>query len=274
MVRKPRLLNLRLMTRRSFALGVAAVTVGIFPGRAVGRFAWPNGARAAVSLTYDDGCDSQLENVAPLLDELGLKATFFLTIENVDARRADWIAVAKSGHEIGDHTMTHPCRLSGYSVEQFAHEQIAPAERYLDANFGGPKPRSYAYTCGFEGLGRGETVARVRRYVEVLSSTFVAARTVNGPPNDPQEVMAQRYFLNGFEPTYDSDDPHLALAYVEKAIHRGHWAILVFHEVLDTRKASGDTSKAVHRTILEHISRQPVWCAPMRNVFGHVTGLA
>ena len=81
MVRKPRLLNLSLITRRSFALGVAAVTVGIFPGRAMGRFAWPNGARAAVSLTYDDGCDSQLENVVPLLDELGLKATFFLTIE-------------------------------------------------------------------------------------------------------------------------------------------------------------------------------------------------
>lgn len=157
---------------------------------------------------------------------------------------------------------------------RFRHVQIEPAERYLDANFGGPKPRSYAYTCGFEGLGRGETVARVRRYVEVLSSTFVAARTVNGPPNDPQEVMAQRYFLSGFEPTYDSDDPHLALANVEKAIHRGHWAILVFHEVLDARKASGDTSKAVHRTILEHISRQPVWCAPMRTVFGHVTGHA
>ena len=261
------------LTRRTFALGASAMTVGALAGPVRGHFAWPGGARAAVSLTYDDGYDSQLENVAPLLDVLGLKATFFLTVENMDARRIDWITLSEKGHEIGDHTMTHPCKLRDYSAERFVQEQIIPAEHYLDTNFGGPKPRCYAYTCGFEGLGRGATVLRVRRYLEDLRPSFLAARTVDGPPNDPRDVLRQRYFLNAYEPTYDLDGPRPAFRYVRSAIDRGHWAILIFHEVLDARKGEGDTSKAVHQTILEHLSRQPVWCAPMRTVFSHVTGV-
>jgi peptidoglycan/xylan/chitin deacetylase (PgdA/CDA1 family) len=262
------------LTRRAFTAGVGAMTFSAFAGHASPKFDWPGGARAAVSLTYDDGYDSQLDNVAPLLDSLGLKATFFLTVENIDVRLTDWIALSVKGHEIGDHTMSHPCDLRGYSVARFMQEQIVPAERYLDMNFGGPRPRTYAYTCGFEGLGRGPTVLRVRRYHEELRPTFLAARTVDGPPNNPHDVLRQRYFLNGYEPTYGSDDPRLAARYVQKAVDQGLWAILVFHEVLDTREAEGDTSKVVHQAILKNLTRQHIWCAPMRTVFSYVTGVA
>jgi peptidoglycan/xylan/chitin deacetylase (PgdA/CDA1 family) len=247
---------------------------GAFVGHASTKFSWPDGARAAVSLTYDDGYDSQLDNVAPVLDRLGLKATFFLTVENINARLSDWIALSEKGHEIGDHTMSHPCNLRAYSVARFMQEQITPAERYFDKNFGGPRPRSFAYPCGFEGLGQGPTVLRVRRYLEELRPIFLAARTVDGPPNNPHDVLRQRYFLNGYEPTYGSDDSQLAVRYAQKAIDHGHWAILVFHEVLDTRKAEGDTSKAVHQSILENLSREHIWCAPVRTVFSYVTGVA
>ena len=37
---------------------------------------WPNGARAAVSLSYDDTLNSQLDNAAPVLDKHGIKASF------------------------------------------------------------------------------------------------------------------------------------------------------------------------------------------------------
>jgi peptidoglycan/xylan/chitin deacetylase (PgdA/CDA1 family) len=250
------------------------MTVGALVAPARARFVWPGGAQAAVSLTYDDGYDSQLENVAPLLDALGYKATFFLTVENIDERLDDWIALSKKGHEIGDHTMTHPCELSDYSAGRFMNEQITPAESYLDMHFGGTKPRCYAYTCGLEDLGKGVTFTRSNGYEEVLRPTFLAARTVGDPTNDPHKVLIQRYSLNGFAPTYDLDAPNLALTYVRKAVERGHWAILIFHEVLDVRKGEGDTSKAVHRTILESLSTQPIWCAPMRTVFSYVTGVA
>jgi peptidoglycan/xylan/chitin deacetylase (PgdA/CDA1 family) len=263
-----------MLTRRSLAIGAGVAMASSFIGPARARLGWPGGARAAVSLTYDDGYDSQLDNVAPLLDALGFKATFFLTVQNIDARVADWIALSKKGHEIGDHTLTHPCALKDFSAGRFVREQIAPAEHYFDTHFGGAKPRSFAYPCGFEGLGRGSNAARVREYVEALSPTFLAARTVNGPPNDPRDVLRQRYFLNGYEPTYDIDNRELALRYVRKAMNDGHWAILVFHEVVERRRAAGDTSRTVHREILEGLSGLPVWCAPLRTVFSYIAGAA
>jgi len=254
--------------------GGAAATLSLLATPVEAEFAWPGGARAAVSLTYDDGYDSQLENAAPVLDEFSLKATFFLTVQNMQARLAEWKVLIQNGHEVGNHTMPHPCELGSYSAERFNQDEIQPAEHYFNANFGGPSPRCFAYPCGFEGLGKGSTPLRVRRYETVLRDTFLAARTVDGPPNDPRDILGARYFLNGFEPTYDLDDPHLAAAYVRRAMHRGHWAILVFHEILDARKGEGDTNKTVHRAILEQISQEPFWCAPMRTVFSHVASSA
>ncbi|MDT7892902.1 MAG: polysaccharide deacetylase family protein, partial [Armatimonadota bacterium] len=39
---------------------------------------FPKGCRAAVSLTFDDGLKSQLEVAVPLLNDRGLRATFYL----------------------------------------------------------------------------------------------------------------------------------------------------------------------------------------------------
>jgi peptidoglycan/xylan/chitin deacetylase (PgdA/CDA1 family) len=250
------------------------VTLSGFIGQPAEARVWPNGAKGAVSLTYDDGYDSQLENAAPLLDHLGLKATFFLTVENIDERLPDWQALARNGHEIGNHTSTHPCRLRGYSAGRFLKEQIEPAEQYLRVNFPGPAKRCFAYPCGFEGLGQGPADLRVRRYQRDLVPNFLAARTVIGAPNDPRQVSANRYFLNGYEPTYDRDIPHPAFAYLKAASERGHWAILIFHEVLKRRRGEGDTSKAVHQAIIEHIVQQKLWCAPVRTVYEHLTGVA
>ncbi len=220
-----------------------------------------------MSLTYDDSLNSQLDNAIPQLDALNLKATFFLTKENMEARREQWIAVSKNGHEIADHTVTHPCRLEPYTTERLIREEIEPTERYLDEGFDSPAPRAFAYPCGFVKLGEGTPRDKISAYEAAVRSRFYAARTVNGPPNDPADVVAQRYFLNGFEPTYDHDDIHGAKAYIAKAVARGHWAILIFHEVLKARKGEGDTSTAVHGAILEHLSNQPAWCATMRDVF-------
>jgi peptidoglycan/xylan/chitin deacetylase (PgdA/CDA1 family) len=264
-----------LLARRTFLTGLGALTVGVIAGpsaAAVGRkpFAWPDGRKAAVSLTYDDGLDSQLENVAPQLDEFGLKATFFLTRENMEARVDDWMALAKRGHEIADHSNTHPCRLRSYTSARFNDEQIVPTEQFLDDHFPGPHPRTYAFPCGFTNLGDGTREQRWTNYLNVLRPHFLAARTVDGDPNDPREVAADRFILHAYEPTYDHDDPHLAYRYVNKAIRHGHWAILVFHEVLDRRMGEGDTSKAVHRQILQRLVDDPVWCAPMRDVFAAI----
>jgi peptidoglycan/xylan/chitin deacetylase (PgdA/CDA1 family) len=254
--------------------GAGAMSVLIVARTASARapFAWPGGRRGAVSLTYDDGLDSQLANVVPALAAMGLKATFFITEENMDARRADWIAVRRDGHEIADHTVSHPCKLRKYTADAFRDQELAPMERYLDDNFGAGAPRDYAYPCGFMKLGKGSTPEQMARYRSLMAGTFAAARIVNGEPNDPRQVVHDRYQLHAFEPTYDKDDPGGAYAYIDKAVQKGAWAILVFHEVLEKRVGEGDTSIGVHQAILDRIVKAPVWCAPMSVVFNDIAG--
>ncbi len=77
-------------------------------------FVWPDGQRAAVSLSYDDAIDSQLDNAVPALDKAGIKATFYLTLssESLRKRLPEWRALAAHGHELGNHTLFHPCSAS------------------------------------------------------------------------------------------------------------------------------------------------------------------
>jgi len=104
-----------------FGVGALSVASAAFGADALDRHvsAWPDGQRAAVSLTYDDGLDSQLDHVAPALDRFGFKATFFLTCENMEERVRGWEALAGRGHEIGDHTFHHPEGLAHYSAKRF-----------------------------------------------------------------------------------------------------------------------------------------------------------
>ena len=261
------------LSRRKMLARAIGLASAVSPALAFGgaRFAWPGGARGAVSLTYDDGLNSQLEYGVPQLQAAGLKATFVLVQQNMEARLADWEHVAQLGHEIGDHTENHPCRLGGFSARGFESAQIAPMERFLDSNFGASSPRVYAYPCGFIGLGRGPAHQRFGRYAEVLNRDFIAARTTVGPPIDPRLARSQRMHLAGFEPTYDLDTADLAFAYLREAMGRGHWAILIFHDVLPARGGEGQTSAAVHQQILDFIRAQPLWCAPMGDVFRHAT---
>lgn len=70
-----------------------------------------NGHTGAVSLTYDDARTSQIPILLPQLDALKVKATFFICQTGAggdfEARKADWIAAAKNGHELANHTKTH-----------------------------------------------------------------------------------------------------------------------------------------------------------------------
>jgi peptidoglycan/xylan/chitin deacetylase (PgdA/CDA1 family) len=65
--------------------------------------------RARVALTFDDGPDpARTPALLDALDELGVRATFFLVGAAVDAHPALARAIAARGHELGNHTYRHP----------------------------------------------------------------------------------------------------------------------------------------------------------------------
>jgi peptidoglycan/xylan/chitin deacetylase (PgdA/CDA1 family) len=265
------------LSRRSLFAAAAGLALGgeALAGGAQGQpdRAWPNGARAAVSLTYDDGLNSQLDNAVPELKRLGLKATFFLTGANAHWRLGDWEALSRDGNEVANHTMTHPCALAGYSAGRFEDAEIARMESYLDSHFGADRERTFAYPCGYLGIGKGGRHARYARYRRVLERDgVVAARTTAGGPNRPEEAIADPLHLHGFEPTYEGDTVGPAIRYLNETVAQGGWAILVFHEVLPQWRSDGDASVATHDRILAHVAALDAWCAPMGQVFDYVQG--
>ena len=60
-----------------------------------------NGKKCAVVLTYDDAINEHLDNAIPILDSLGLKATFYVTAfsQSMQSRLNDWKKLATKGYE-------------------------------------------------------------------------------------------------------------------------------------------------------------------------------
>ena len=86
---------------------------------------WADNNKIAVSLSYDDALVSQLDNAVPALNEYNFKASFYImpNSANVQSRMADWQALASQGHELGNHSLFHPCSASKANREWVNEEQ-------------------------------------------------------------------------------------------------------------------------------------------------------
>src|ERR1043165_7252823 len=73
------------------------------------QFDWPKGKRAALSLTFDDARLSQIDRGIPILDQHGVKATFYVSMRAMHQRIEGWKHAVANGHEVGNHTASHRC---------------------------------------------------------------------------------------------------------------------------------------------------------------------
>ena len=226
----------------------------------------PDGARVALSLTFDDARDSQLDVAVPILDAHGIRATFFVLPVPVSRRRSDWQAVKRNRHEIGNHTVTHPCSanfefsrtnaLEDYSLERMEteiDEASVRIERLLRV-----RPESFAYPCGqsFVGRGQGRT-----SYVPVVARRFAAARGYGSETsNDPGRCDFAH--LEAF--TIDGSAPHELVGLVDDAGATGRWVIMAGHDVGE----GGEQTVLIHalEALCHRVARPDVWVAPVAEV--------
>ena len=213
------------------------------------RFPWPNGARAAVSLTFDDARPSQLDVALPILERYSIRATFYVSIPSLLARAADWRAAYAAGHEIGNHTLTHPCSgnfqfsrhnpLEEYTLDRMAAEMDEASEAIRRVV--GSVPTTFAYPCGQKFVGRGDAVQST---VPLAARRFLAARGWNDEgPNDPFYCdLAQLYARE-----LDGRTVHDADALLAHALREGGWLVLGGHDV------GGDGPQTVRSETLEYL---------------------
>ena len=108
--------------------------------------------RKAIALTFDDGPSESTPRLLDVLEEHNVRATFFMCGQNVlrcpDIARA----VAARGHELGNHTLSHP-RLD-FKTPGFIRAQIEDAQRAIRTATG-VEPRWFRAPYGVRWFGVG-----------------------------------------------------------------------------------------------------------------------
>ena len=231
-----------------------------------------NKKKCAVVLTYDDAINQQLDNALPVLDSLGLKATFYLTAfsASMQARLSDWKKLSVKGHELGNHTLFHPCiggtgrqwvakeyDMNHYTVKRMVDE-TRMTNLFLQALDGKTK-RTFAFTCGDMKVGDSS-------FINAMKSDFVAARAVRNEMHKINEIDLYNvdcYMVNNhsFEQMKE---------WVDKAMQTNSLLVILFHGVGGGNAL--DVSIPAHRDILKYIKQneKDIWIAPMVEVAGYI----
>lgn len=252
-------------------LTILLISLLAFQGQAQTPKTW-NGKKAAVVLTYDDAIDQHLDNALPVLNKLKLKATFYMTAFS-DAsknRIPAWRNVAKQGHELGNHTLYHPCiggkgrewvskeqDLNNYSVQRMLNE-VRMTNVFLES-LDGKKKRTFAFTCGDMKVGESN-------FIDSLKNDFVAARAVRAEMHTIDKVNlydVDCYMVN-------NNTAEQMMVWVDKAIESNSLLVILFHGV------GGGNSLNValpeHRKFLNYLKQneKDIWVAPMVEVAEHI----
>ena len=197
-------------------------------------FSWPYGRRAALSISFDDARPSQLDNGVEILARYGLTGTFYVLPEMVRSRLGDWKRVAAAGHEIGNHTVSHPCSgnfafsrrnpLEQYTLERMERDELLAGNDAIEELLG-VRPRTFAYPCAQRFVGAGE---QTRSYVPLVARHFTVGRGgFDETPNDPTICdLAQVTSLD-----MDGASTQQLRSLVRWALADGRWLVLAGHDV-------------------------------------------
>lgn len=232
-----------------------------------------NGKKCAVVLTYDDALNIHLDKVIPMLDSFHFRGTFYLigSAPAVANRIEQWRKAAKEGHELGNHTLTHPCDaglpkrewvakendLSKYTVQR-AVTEIRATNTLLQA-IDGKTERTFAYPCG------DLTIGGIPFYNE-LKNDFLAARGVNPVFSQLKEIDLSN--VNAFAENQSTAEQ--MISEVKAAEKAGSIIVFIFHGVGGEHAINVELEE--HRKLLEYLSQREkdIWVAPMVEVAKYI----
>jgi peptidoglycan/xylan/chitin deacetylase (PgdA/CDA1 family) len=246
---------------------------------AVGTFAafaapsptkWPDGRQAAIVLTYDDALRSHLDVAIPQLDAAGLKGTFFLagTFPQEDVER--WRKVAASGHELGNHSLVHPCARGTFDMpEQYNNERYSVQTMLTEIRvmntllhaIDGRTERTYATPCGQTVVGGEDYMAALRTSGLVKYVRGVGAGSAAGTL-DPFDVPGMF-----FPESVTGAD---LIAFVDGAKRRGGLGVMGFHGVGgDYLKVSAEAHQQLVKYL--HDDRDTLWITTFHQAVEYAT---
>ena len=262
------------MNRTAHVLAACGLVAGTLAHAADPTFKWPHGEKAAVSLSYDDAIDSQLDNAIPALDRVGLHGSFYLTLSNasLNKRLPEWRAAAAHGHELGNHTLFHYCsaRPAGHEwvTPELDLDTVSPARMVAQVKLAntmlhaidGRSERTFTVPCGDRQAQGGVD------YVDLVKGEFVAIKS-GGAGVIPDLATLDPLAVGVTAPEGLSGAQLIAI--VKEAAAKGTMINFTFHGI------GGDyitTSRQAHEELLAYLAahRDVYWTDTFMDIMKYV----
>lgn len=181
-----------------------------------------------VSLTFDDGYSSAYNNGVPILDAAGLKCTFYVVAHFVGNTDDGYVTVeqlqtmAKNGHEIGNHTQTHPY-LSTVSPEQLVAETSGAEQDLKNWGF---DAATFSYPYDDFGTGEGGAVVNA-----VIAAGVRGARDSDYAGYN--NATSYPFLLDAMPSESDlgTDNVDTVTGWIQTAVTNKMWVIILWHHV-------------------------------------------
>jgi len=228
----------RLLASFILLAGGSTATLAQTAAPAVTVTRWPQDRLAAISLTFDDGINTHLDFVGPILLKHHLHGTFFVAtgMGPWEKRKPEWKQLAEQGNELANHTVHHPCllpqikpHLQDYTPAMMEAE-IKDAAQQITQLSNSRRGLTFAYPCGNMSFGKPQDEAvNAALYWRYASENSFGARGVGaGSPQNPDELNVLD--VGDLGPTADKDSIAL-LAMAQPALHGRLWGVYCFHGV-------------------------------------------
>jgi peptidoglycan/xylan/chitin deacetylase (PgdA/CDA1 family) len=179
-----------------------------------------------VSLTFDDGIESQYKNAAPILSSYNFKATYYIATSNLGVcdptistvcymTNSDVVALSSAGNEIGSHTVTHPY-LTSLTTTQLQSE-LKNSQDALQL-ITGKLPTDFAAPYGAVDLN---VLTQVAQY-------YTSQRGVRLGYNDKNNFNQQNLLVQDINSSTTTAEFN---SYIDHAVATNTWLILMYHDI-------------------------------------------
>ena len=225
---------MKALVNRSLAAGAIllfAVALVLHPGGASIASGPAGFNRPLVTLTFDDGYETNITTMLPVIQSLGLSATQFVATtyaEGIPAQEAILLQLKSAGLEIGSHSVTHP-DLTTVSDAQLDYE-LKHSQQYLQGLIGGPVPN---FATPF-GNYNDRVLAAVARYYRSQRSTDENSNTRDDLW--PLNVNVRNLQVTTTMPQFQS--------WLDQAKAGHTWLVLAYHVITDSSPTQYDTRVA------------------------------
>lgn len=151
-----------------------------------------NGSREEkiIALTFDDGPHpKETHKILDVLDKYNIKATFFVVGKHASWYSEPLIRASKEGHEIGNHTFSHP-DISNLSSDDIKRE-IKECEDTL-VKLTGKRPTLFRPPYGSYSEEKLGEIAKESGYKIILWTTIDAKDWKNPPPSQISDCIINK----------------------------------------------------------------------------------